>query len=113
MWAARSSHAWLAVLLIALAAGAHQGWSANIYTLVSDMFPRSTVGSVVGFATMLGTLSGMLLAKIVGFTSQHTGCYVPVFRIAAFTYLIALGFVEAMSPRLEPVRLSTAVSTER
>jgi hypothetical protein len=55
----------------------------------------------------------MLLAKIVGFTSQHTGCYVPVFRIAAFTYLIALGFVEAMSPRLEPVRLSTAVSTER
>jgi ACS family hexuronate transporter-like MFS transporter len=105
MSAARSSNAWLAVMLVALAAGAHQGWSANIYTLASDMFPKSALGSVVGFATMLGTISGMLLAKIVGFTLQRTGSYVPVFIIAGFAYLIALGFVEALAPTLEPARL--------
>jgi ACS family hexuronate transporter-like MFS transporter len=105
MLAARSSNAWLVVLLVALAAGAHQGWSANIYTLASDMFPKSAVGSVVGFATMVGTISGMLLAKIVGFTLQRAGSYVPVFIIAGFAYLIALGFVEALAPKLEPARL--------
>jgi len=110
MLAARIGNARLAVMLVALAAGAHQGWSANMYTLASDMFPKSAVGSVVGFATMFGTLSGMLLAKIVGFTLQHTGSYVPVFVIAGFAYLIALGFVHALAPRLEPVRLSTAIS---
>jgi len=112
MLAARSSNAWLAVLLVTLAAGAHQGWSANIYTLASDMFPKSAVGSVVGFATMLGTISGILLAKIVGYTLQRTGSYVPVFMIAGFAYLIALGCVQALAPRLEPARIA-AVAAER
>jgi ACS family hexuronate transporter-like MFS transporter len=103
--AARSTNAWLAVVLIALAAGAHQGWSANVYTLASDMFPRSAVGTVVGFATMLGTVSGMAIAKVVGYTLQHTGSYVPVFVMAGLAYLIALALVQILSPRLEPVRL--------
>jgi len=105
MLAARTTNGRVAVLLVALAAGAHQGWSANIYTLASDMFPKSAVGSVVGFATMLGTVGGMLLAKIVGFTLQRTGSYVPVFMIAGFAYLIAFGFVQALAPKLEPARL--------
>jgi MFS transporter, ACS family, hexuronate transporter len=105
MLAARSNDARLVVLLVALGAGAHQGWSANIYTLASDMFPKNAVASVVGFATMSGTISGMLLAKIVGFTLQRTGSYVPVFMIAGFAYLIAFGFVEALAPKLEPARL--------
>lgn len=105
MLAAHTTNGRLAVLLVALAAGAHQGWSANIYTLASDMFPKSVVGSVVGFATLLGTASGMLLAKVVGFTLEHTGSYVPVFMIAGVAYLIALGFVHAMAPKLEPARL--------
>jgi len=67
MLAARTSNAWTAVMLVALAAGAHQGWSANIYTLTSDMFPRSAVASVVGFATLLGTVSGMFISKMVGY----------------------------------------------
>ncbi len=112
MLAARSSSAWFAVLLMTLAAGAHQGWSANIYTLASDMFPKSAVGSVVGFATMMGTISGMLLAKIVGYTLQRTGSYVPVFMIAGFAYLIALAFVQAMAPKLEPARIPAALSAE-
>ena len=63
MIAVVTKNAWLAVFLIAIAAGAHQGWSANIYTLASDMFPRSAVGAVVGFATMIGVISGMLVSK--------------------------------------------------
>jgi MFS transporter, ACS family, hexuronate transporter len=76
-----------------------------MFTLASDMFPRAAVGSVVGFATMLGTVSGMLIAKVVGYTLQQTGSYVPVFIVAGLAYLIALGFVQALAPRLEPAEL--------
>jgi MFS transporter, ACS family, hexuronate transporter len=108
MLAARTANAWLAVGLIALAAGAHQGWSANIYTLASDMFPRGAVGSVVGFASMAGAIGGMLVAKVVGYTLQSTGSYVPVFIMAGLAYLVALAFVQALVPRLEPVTESSS-----
>jgi ACS family hexuronate transporter-like MFS transporter len=105
MIAARTTDAWLAVFLIAIAAGAHQGWSANIYTLASDMFPRGAVASVVGFATMTGAVSGMFVAKAVGYILQRTGSYVPVFVMASLAYLIALGFVQLLAPRLKPAQL--------
>ena len=108
MLAARTTNAWLAVGLIAVAAGAHQGWSANIYTLASDMFPRGAVGSVVGFASMAGAIGGMLVAKVVGYTLERTGSYVPVFLMAGLAYLVALGFVQALAPRLEPVTESSS-----
>jgi ACS family hexuronate transporter-like MFS transporter len=103
--AARTSNAWLAICLIALAAGAHQGWSANLYTLASDMFPRSAVGSVVGFATTAGAIGGMLVAKAVGYILQRTGSYVPVFVMAGLAYLVALCFVQALAPRLKPAQV--------
>lgn len=105
MLAARTTNAWVAVLLVALAAGAHQGWSANVYTLASDMFPRDAVASVVGLATMAGTVGGMLIAKTVGYVLESTGSYVPVFVMAGLAYLVALGFVQALAPRAEPVRI--------
>jgi MFS transporter, ACS family, hexuronate transporter len=105
MIAARTTNAWLAVSLIAIAAGAHQGWAANIYTLASDMFPRSAVASVVGFATMLGTISGMFIAKVVGYILQGTGSYVPIFVMAGLAYLVALCFVQAFAPQLKPVEI--------
>ena len=105
MIAAHTKDAWLAVFLIALAAGAHQGWSANIYTLASDMFPRSAVGSVVGFGTMAGAVSGMFIAKAVGYILQRTGSYVPVFVMAGLAYLVAFGFVQLLAPRLEPAQV--------
>jgi MFS transporter, ACS family, aldohexuronate transporter len=105
MLAARTTDAWVAVFLFALAAGAHQGWSANIYTLVSDMFPRSAVASVVGFSTLLGTVGGMGISKMVGYVLQRTGSYVPVFVLAGSAYLVALGFVQALAPRLKRVDL--------
>ena len=105
MLAGRTTDAWVAVGLVALAAGAHQGWSANIYTLASDMFPRGAVASVVGFGTLLGTVSGMFISKMVGYILQTTGSYVPVFVLAGTAYLIALAFVQALAPRLERARL--------
>lgn len=105
MIAAFTRNAWLAVFLVAIAAGAHQGWSANIYTLASDMFPRSAVAAVVGFATMIGMISGMLVSKIVGYVLQRTGSYVPVFVMAGLAYLVAFAFVQLLAPRLEPAKV--------
>jgi len=105
IFASRTSNLWVAVLLVGIAASAHQGWSANIFTLTSDMFPRRAVGSVVGFGGMAGALGGMLIAIIVGEILQRTGSYVPIFFIAGFTYLAALLVIHLLVPRIEPVKL--------
>ena len=104
--ASRVESVWSAVALISLAAAAHQGWSANVYTLVSDTFPRQAVGSVIGFGGMCGAVGGMLIAKVTGYLLQTTGSYLPVFMIAGTTYLVTLAIVHMLSPRLEPARLS-------
>lgn len=105
LFAAKATNLWVAVLLIGIAASAHQGWSANIFTLVSDMFPRRAVGSVVGFGGMAGALGGMLIAILVGEILHRTGSYVPVFFIAGFTYLAALLVIHLLVPKVEPVSL--------
>ena len=64
---------WLAVGLVGLAAAAHQGWSANLFTTASDMFPRRAVGSVVGIGGMAGAFTGATMAVIVGYILQVTG----------------------------------------
>jgi ACS family hexuronate transporter-like MFS transporter len=105
VFASVASSLWVAVLLVALAAAAHQGWSANMFTMASDMFPRKAVGSVVGFGGMAGAVGGMLIAKLTGYILQATGSYVPVFLIAAFTYLTALAIIHLIVPRLEPANV--------
>src|SRR5947209_899832 len=80
---------WTAVLIIGLAAAAHQGFSANLYTLTSDMFPARAVGSVVGIGGMAGAVGGMLIAQVVGHTLQWTGSYMVPFLIAGSAYLLA------------------------
>jgi len=105
MLAARTTNAWFAVLLVALAAGAHQGWSANIYTLASDMFPRGAVASVVGFGTLLGSIGGMIMSYGVGDILQRTGSYIPIFIVAGSAYLVALLFVQLLAPELQKAEL--------
>jgi ACS family hexuronate transporter-like MFS transporter len=105
MAAAKASNLWVAVALVSLAAAAHQGWSANLFTLVSDTFPRRAVGSVVGIGGMAGAVGGMLIALIVGEILQRTGSYVPIFIIAGSAYLAALLIVHLLAPRLEPAAL--------
>lgn len=96
---------WPAVALIALAAAAHQGWSANLFTTVSDMFPRAAVGSVVGIGGMAGAIGGMFIAKAAGYILEWTGSYWPLFMIAGSVYLIALTIIQLLSPKLDPVAL--------
>lgn len=92
---------WAAVCLIGLAAAAHQGFSANVFTLTSDMFPSRAVGSVVGIGGMAGAVGGMLIAKVVAYFLQWTGSYAVPFMIAGSAYLVALAVVHGLAPRLE------------
>lgn len=104
VFASMTSSITVAIALIALATAAHQGWSANLFTTVSDQFPRRAVGSVVGIGGLAGGLGGALLAAKVG-TIINTGGYVPLFAVAASAYLLALLVLQLLSPKLETVNL--------
>jgi MFS transporter, ACS family, hexuronate transporter len=105
IFTAGASELWLAVGLVSLAAAAHQGWSANLFTLTTDMFPRHAIGSVVGLGGFAGAVGGMLIAKVTGYVLEASGSYVPIFFIAAFAYLFALLVIHLLVPKLEPVKL--------
>ena len=105
VFAAQTSNLWVAVVLIGIAAAAHQGWSCNLFTTSSDMFPKHAVGSVVGIGGMAGAVGGMMIARLVGEILQRTGSYVPIFIIAASAYLAALLVIQLLSPKLEPAKL--------
>lgn len=95
---------WAAVALIALAAAAHQGWSANLFTIASDMMPRRAVGSVVGIGGMAGAIGGMLMAEYVGRALEGADGYAVIFTAIGATYLVALAIVHWLAPRLDPAR---------
>lgn len=102
--AARSM--WLAVIIVGVAAAAHQWWSANIFTLSSDMFPRFAVGSVVGIGGFFGAAGGVLFQRATGWALQHNGSnYTPIFAICGGAYVTALLIIHALAPRLEPTAL--------
>jgi len=105
VFAAKASNLWLAVGLVAIAAAAHQGWSANIFTMSSDMFPKRAVGSVVGIGGMAGSIGGMLIATTVGLILQYTGSYFPIFIMAGGAYLLALAIIHLLVPTLEPANV--------
>lgn len=105
MFAAKATNLWVAVGLVSLAAAAHQGWSANLFTLTSDMFPKRAVGSVTGIGGMAGSIGGMLIALVVGEVLQTTGSYVPIFIIAGSAYLLALLAIHFLTPKLAPANL--------
>jgi ACS family hexuronate transporter-like MFS transporter len=100
-FAARTTELWTAVALISLAAAAHQGWSSNLYTLTSDMFPRQAVGSVVGLGGMAGAVAGIFVSGVVARILEFTGSYVSIFAIASVAYLLALAVIHLLVPRLE------------
>jgi len=107
VFAAGANNLWLAVGLIGLATAGHQGWSANVFTLTSDMFPRHTVASVVGIGGLAGAIGGMMIATFTGFLLETTGSYVPVFMLAGSAYLLALLVVHGFAPRLQPARIES------
>ena len=96
---------WVAIWLVGLAAAAHQGWSANLFTTASDMFPKQAVGSIVGLGGMAGALGAMGILKLTGYILEHTGSYTLLFLIAGSAYLIALAILHLLVPKLETVKL--------
>jgi ACS family hexuronate transporter-like MFS transporter len=95
----------IAVGIIGLAAAAHQGWSANLFTLASDLMPRRAVASVVGLGGMAGAVGGMMMAKYAGYVLENVGSYTPIFLLIGSMYLIALAIIHLLVPRLEPARI--------
>ena len=104
-YASVTDNLWVSVIIIGIAAAAHQGWSANIFTFASDMFPKQAVGSVVGIGGMAGSIGGMIIASTVGLILEYTHSYYSVFIIAGSAYLTALLIMHLLVPKLEPVRL--------
>jgi ACS family hexuronate transporter-like MFS transporter len=103
--APRVANPWVAVWLVGLATAAHQGFSANIFTLTSDMFPKGAVATVVGFGGFAGGMAGFLMNLGAGWFRDNHGSYATMFTMAGVAYLIALAFIHLLAPRLEPVRI--------
>jgi len=108
-FAAITDQAWLAVVLIALAASAHQAWSANVFSLAGDMFPRRTVGSVTGLAGFAGSVGGLALFLLIAHirkvaeATHDLGNYRQIFLGASLAYIAALVMVHLLAPELKPV----------
>lgn len=96
---------WVAVFLIGLAAAGHQAWSANVFTLVSDVFPKKATASVVGIGGMVGTIAGILADMVLGSVLDSAGNsgYFWAFLIAGSLYLTVLGIVHLLMPRMTPL----------
>lgn len=112
--AATSVGNWGAVLLIGLAAAAHQAWSATLYTTVSDTFPKSAIASVIGIGGTAGSITGVLFPTITGKLLDHftrignvAGGYTALFAICAFAYLVAFAIQHLLAPRFEPLRMKS------
>jgi ACS family hexuronate transporter-like MFS transporter len=103
-WASGIDDLWPAVILIGLGMAAHTGWSANMYTLATDFFPKKDMGTVVGFIGMAGAVGGMLMASATGHLLEATGSYKILFVIAASMYGIALMIIHLLVPNIDAVK---------
>jgi ACS family hexuronate transporter-like MFS transporter len=120
IYAATAVGDWTAVLLIGLAGAAHQAWSANLFTTVSDMFPKRAVASVIGIGGMAGALGGMLFPYLTGrlldsfkAVGDITGGYAILFAICAFIYLATFLFHHLLAPRFEPFPMNASEAPAR
>jgi ACS family hexuronate transporter-like MFS transporter len=97
------TNAWVSVILLGMATAGHQGFSSNLYTLVSDTFPRRAVAGVAGLGGFFGYVGAALWSSATGFILEATGNkYVIVFSVAGLGYLVAFGIIHVLMPRLEP-----------
>jgi len=99
---------WTAVLLLGLVTAAHQAFSSDLYTLVSDMFPRNAVASVAGFGGTFGYFGASLFSMVVGYSVDKHHNYTFPFYCAGLAYLLAFGVIQILAPRLEPAQLDFA-----
>ena len=103
--AAQAPGMWWAVLAIGLACACHQGFSANVFAIPGDLFPRYSQGAVVGLGGLAGAAGGMLMSKYAGMVLETIGTYTPIFVVSGFAYLLALLVTHLLNPRYEPVKM--------
>lgn len=100
-----ASNLWVAVILIGMAVAAHQGWSVNLYTSVSDMFPKEAVGAVVGIGCLIGSIGSILFAQATGHILQATGSYWSIFLMGGFAYLLGFIIMHFLTPTMSAAKL--------
>lgn len=105
VFAPQVGNVWLAIGLISIAAAAYQGWSANIFTLVSDIYPKNAVGSVAGLIGTCGAIGGTVFSDIIGRVLQATQSYLLLFAGAAFLFLIAWIVLKILIPKIEELKI--------
>lgn len=111
VFAPSASHMWVAVIIVGVAAACHQWWSANVFTLASDMFPKRAVGSVVGIGGFAGAVTGFGFQRLTGWILQNNhDNYTPVFLMCGFAYLSALLVIHVLAPRLKKADLPGATA---
>lgn len=109
----RAPTMWTAVLIVGIALAAHQAWSANVYTLASDMFPKFAVGTVVGIGAFGGAMGGVLFQRITGRVLQANGSdYTPIFIVCGLAYVSAWLIIHLLAPRLEPAILEVGIDED-
>ena len=97
-----ASNPMVAVLVIGLGTAAHQAFSSNIFTMITDLYPRRAVATIAGMGGAAGAIGGILIAQATGWTLELTGSYLPIVIYAGLAYLIALGAIQLLVPRMEP-----------
>lgn len=100
---------WLTVIIVGVAGSAHQGWSANLFSFVSDTMPKNAVGAVVGLGGFAGYFTGGVLAEVIGYLLKTKGNYILVFAGASMMYLISLGLLHLLVPKIEPIERANRV----
>jgi ACS family hexuronate transporter-like MFS transporter len=98
-------NAFVVVLIIGLATAGHQAFSSNIFTMISDLYPRRAVATIAGLGGCAGAIGGMLIASATGLSLEYLGSYMPLMIYAGMAYLIAFTAIHLLVPRMEPARL--------
>ncbi len=103
MLVSQVANLWVAVILISLAAAGHQGWASNIFTIVSDIYPKNAVASMIGLSGFMGAIGGALSAWFVGMSLEGTGSYFMIFLIASSVYLINWAILKVSIKEIKPI----------
>lgn len=103
IFATQVHHIGLVVIIIGLATAAHQGWASNIFTIVSDIYPKKTVGTVVGLSGFAGAMGGVVASSFVGLVLKFSGNYLFIFLLASTMYLLAWLILKLMIPKISPI----------
>jgi MFS transporter, ACS family, hexuronate transporter len=103
MFVTQIHNIWIAVILIAFAAGGHQGWASNIFTIVSDIYPKEAVGSMIGLSGFAGAIGGALSATFIGLLLDKTGSYFLIFLLASTVYVMNWLILRIFIPKITPI----------